>query len=81
MFSDSVRSSPYLIVRLTAGENDGLVSVDSAQWGTFRGVIRNKYRRGISHGDMIDLRRDDYRGFDVRKFYINLVSELKQKGF
>lgn len=81
MFSDIVLSIPYLIVRCTGGENDGLVTIDSAQWGTFRGVIRSKYQRGISHGDMIDLRRDDYRGFDVRKFYVNLVAELKQKGF
>lgn len=81
MFSDIVLSIPYLIVKFAEGENDGLVSVPSAKWGVFRGVIKNKYRRGISHGDMIDLRRDDYRGFDVRKLYVNLAAELKKRGF
>ena len=35
----------------------------------------------ISHGDMIDLTREDYQGFDVLEFYVKLVEELKQMGF
>ena len=30
---------------------------------------------------MIDLNREDIRGFDAREFYVSLVSELKQKGY
>ena len=63
------------------GENDGLVSISSAKWGTFKGVIKNEYHRGISHGDIIDLKRQDYKGFDVVEFYVQLVSELKKMGF
>jgi triacylglycerol lipase len=38
-------------------------------------------KRGISHGDVIDLNREKFDGFDVREFYVQLVSDLKQKGF
>ena len=37
--------------------------------------------RGISHGDMIDLNRENIDGFDVREFYVQLVSDLKNMGF
>ena len=30
---------------------------------------------------MIDLKREDYRGFDVVEFYVELVKALKEKGF
>ena len=79
MFSDSLLSIPYLLMRfLDSPENDGLVSVSSAKWGNFKGVFQNKKRRGISHGDMIDLKREDYNGFDVIEEYIKIVEELKE---
>ena len=62
-------------------ENDGLVTEESARWTNFKGTIRNTYLRGISHGDMIDLTREDYRGFDVLEFYIDVVKDLKERGF
>ncbi len=37
-------------------------------------------KRGISHGDMIDLNKENIPGFDVRKFYVTLVAELKERG-
>ncbi|MDP4177402.1 MAG: triacylglycerol lipase [Bacillota bacterium] len=80
-FSDYVVCIPYLLLKFTEGENDGLVSIDSAKWGEFKGVLSNKHGRGISHGDIIDLRRDDYHGFDVIEKYVEIVSELKNKGF
>lgn len=82
MFSDSLLSIPYLLMCfLDTSDNDGLVSVDSAKWGTFKGVFQNKKRRGISHGDMIDLKREDYNGFDVIEEYIKIVEELKGMGY
>ena len=30
---------------------------------------------------MIDLNRENIEGFDVREFYVNLVKDLKEKGF
>ena len=81
MLSDYIVCIPYILVKLTEGENDGLVSINSAKWGEFKGVLRNKRRRGISHGDIIDLRRDDYTGFDVIEKYVEIVSKLKNRGY
>lgn len=81
-FSDSLLSIPYLLMRLLgAGANDGLVNVPSARWGEFKGVLKNKYRRGISHGDMIDLKREDIHGFDVLNVFYEIVVDLKKSGF
>lgn len=71
----------YPIVRHFDGRNDGLVAVDSAEWGSRFTVLEPPGRRGISHGDVIDLNRENIRGFDVREFYVNLVADLKTHGF
>jgi len=81
IYSDYVVAIPYILVKLTEGENDGLVSINSAKWGEFKGVLRSKSRRGISHGDIIDLRRDDYKGFDVIEKYVEIISNLKNEGY
>ena len=72
---------PYWILKKLDGPNDGLVTKESAQWGVFRGVVTNNRLRGISHGDMIDLTREDYKGFDVKEFYVELAADLKKRGF
>lgn len=79
--SDPLLWLPYLLIRAVDGASDGLVTPESAMWGEFRGIVTNRKHRGISHGDMIDLKREDYRGFDVVEFYVKLVEELKHKGF
>ena len=81
MFSDYILTIPYLLLRVSDSPNDGLVTIESSKWGDFRGVISNRYSRGISHGDIIDLRKNDYRGFDVLEQYVDIISELKNKGF
>lgn len=63
------------------GRNDGLVTEESAKWGNFRGVYESKRIRGISHGDTIDLKREDYKGYDPREAYVEIVSELKDMGY
>lgn len=70
----------YLVVKKLNGQSDGLVWVESAKHGTFR-MVKASGIRGISHGDTIDLFRENIEGYDVREFYINLVSELKQQGY
>ncbi|WP_343208756.1 triacylglycerol lipase [Anaerolentibacter hominis] len=80
-FSDSLLTITYSLIKPLEGENDGLVAVPSAQWGDYRGLFTSSGRRGISHGDMIDLKREDYKGFDVTETYVKIVSELKEKGF
>lgn len=70
----------YPLVRHFDGENDGLVSLESAVWGNHFTRLTVPDGRGISHGDMIDLNRENIPGFDVREFYVNLVKDLKEKG-
>lgn len=71
----------YPLVRHFDGDNDGLVAVDSARWGECFTSLTTGHGRGISHGDMIDLNRENVPGFDVREFYVNLVRDLKEKGY
>ena len=70
----------YLLVDHFDGPNDGLVSVDSMPWGSGFYEYKPTGTRGISHGDMIDLNRENIDGFDVREAYVRLVAWLKQQG-
>ena len=72
----------YHLVKYFDGENDGLVGINSFKWGSSLRMLRNdKSMRGISDGDMIDLNRENIKGLDIREFYVELVSELREKGF
>lgn len=70
----------YHLVNHFSGDNDGLVSEQSFAWGENYILLRPSENRGISHGDMIDLNRENIPGFDVREFYVNLVHDLKSRG-
>ena len=71
----------YHLVRHFDGKNDGLVGEKSFEWGSYFTLLGTDGKRGISHGDMIDLNRENFDGFDVREFYVQLVADLKKKGF
>lgn len=71
----------YLLVDHFDGPNDGLVSVDSMVWGESFREYKPEGSRGISHGDMIDLNRENIDGFDVREAYVELVRELADRGY
>ncbi len=71
----------YLLVKHFDGPNDGLVGEPSFHFGENYTFLENKKsNRGISHGDMIDLNRENIDGFDVREFYVQLVADLKKMG-
>ncbi|MBR6697185.1 MAG: triacylglycerol lipase [Lachnospiraceae bacterium] len=67
----------YHLVKYFDGANDGLVGEDSFAWSDNYTFLVTKGRRGISHADIIDLNRSDIPGFDVREWYVQLVSELR----
>ena len=69
-----------LIRKIQGSANDGLVPVEAARWGNDLGVLRASAIRGISHGDMIDLNRENIPGFDVREFYVSVIAGLKDRG-
>lgn len=70
----------YNLVKYFDGPNDGLVAESSFRWGQNYIFLEPKGGRGISHGDVIDLNRENIPGFDVREFYVQLVADLKNKG-
>ncbi len=70
----------YHLVGYFDGSNDGLVSVNSFAFGEKYMLLSPSGNRGISHADMIDLNRENIKGFDVREFYVQLVAKLKNKG-
>jgi triacylglycerol lipase len=70
----------YHFVKHFGGDNDGLVTEDSFKWGESYKYLTVKGKRGISHGDMIDLNRENIKEFDVREFYVETVANLKNKG-
>ncbi|MBO4458447.1 MAG: triacylglycerol lipase [Butyrivibrio sp.] len=71
----------YLLVKNFDGRNDGLVGENSFPWGSNFKMLIPSGKRGISHGDMIDLNRENIKDFDVREFYVNLVNDLRLRGF
>ncbi|MCM1127969.1 MAG: triacylglycerol lipase [Lachnospiraceae bacterium] len=78
---DSLLSIPNLLMHCAgASQNDGLVTIESAKWGKFQKTFISTGRRGISHGDMIDLKREDYDGFDVIEAYVEIAREIKEMG-
>lgn len=71
----------YPLVKYFDGANDGLVGEESFEWGQNYQFLTTAGKRGISHGDVIDLNRENIPGFDVREFYVQLAVDLKKRGF
>lgn len=85
-FSDISLSKANFILNRIEGENDGLVSVESALRGEHARVLRSNSFRGISHLDAIDLRRSRLTAkkgagvSDICDVYVEIVSDLKSRG-
>ena len=69
----------YRYVKNFDGPNDGLVGADSFAWGENYQLITIPGKRGLSHVDIIDLTMENIPEFDVREFYVRLVSDLKNR--
>ena len=76
-----------LAVKLMEGENDGLLTPESARWTNFRGIFRGAGRRGISHCDEVDMRRrplckrkSEGGVSDIVDVYREAASELARLG-
>jgi len=64
------------------GKNDGLVSIESAKWGEYNGLIRSASSKTISHADIINLQQfSSVKDFSAPWFFANIIHELKLKGF
>jgi len=59
--------------------NDGLVTVASAKWGTFRGCVAADHMEQLGQHDLPDV--NVRTGFDVARFYADLAADLARSGF
>ncbi len=75
-------ASLYLFVYGQAGENDGVVSVSSARWGEYGGIISAGAFQHLSHSEVVCVaKRPGMDDAVVYGFYRTLVADLKSKGF
>lgn len=70
------------ILYLIEGSNDGLVGVESTKWGNYRGFIQDDKIRSVSHADMVGMHVfTGVSEFDYKKWFANLIHELKEMGY
>ena len=62
-----------------SGTNDGLVPVSSAQWGTYRGTLTGWF--GVNHMSEVGLLEVELLGYDPPTQFVNIVADLKSKGY
>ena len=85
--SDINLSTANIIVKMIEGDNDGLVTVDSARWGQRCILLKGNTVRGVSHFDEIDFRRSPLSGKDgegikdICSVYEDIVADLKRRGY
>ncbi len=73
---DIFLSPTYKILKEHNGENDGMVAIESAKWGNFRGVLE------ADHLDMTGFWfGDTSKYFGHKKFYTDIAKELAEMGF
>ena len=81
-FSNPFWKAMYNKIAEKEGVNDGLVSVNSAKWGNFRGVVSCDGKPLVTHADIVGmhfLSGEDC--FDAEKFMRDIVHELKVSGY
>ncbi len=72
----------WIILKGYEGDNDGLVSVTSAQWGSFRGIQEAAwYSAGCDHLNMVGQLFGVTPGFDAPAFMVDVVADLKSRGY
>ena len=65
-----------------AGDNDGLVSIDSAAWGNKKGLMTTSLLYpGVNHFYEINQFLGNTPGWDAKGFYVNVAKDLKKRGF
>lgn len=64
------------------GKNDGLVGVESAKWGDYKGLICTKNAESTSHGDMVGIAQNfGNKKFNAKAFLGTILHDLKERGF
>jgi len=71
-FDDLMFFYPYLYVNKVGGSNDGIVSEHSAKWG--KNIT--KIEGGISHAEILDLKKKKISGINIPDIYVKIVEGL-----
>ena len=72
----------WLIMLIEEGANDGLVGVESAKWGNFIGIEDAAwYSPGCDHLNIVGHLFGITPGFDAPEFFVDIVSDLKDRGY
>ncbi len=75
-------AATWLVMLPLEGDNDGLVSINSAKWGNFRGTLSGAWWcAGVNHLHQVDQFLGYTPGFSAPDFYVDVVSELQDKGY
>ncbi len=57
------------------GENDGVIAVESAKWGDYKGIAGDE----VSHFEIIGIAKRT--NFAYKEFILRIIKELEEKGF
>ncbi|MGL4368070.1 MAG: alpha/beta hydrolase, partial [Spirochaetota bacterium] len=77
-----VMGATWAVELALKGANDGVVSVNSAKWGTFRGTQSGAWWCfGVSHLNATGQFFGVTPGFSAPDFYVSVVKDLKSKGY
>jgi triacylglycerol lipase len=76
-----VRSAEFSALQAVVGDtgpNDGIITVESAKWGTFRGCVRTDHNGLVGQPA---LQGANEAGYDHRAFYRDIARDLAKRGF
>lgn len=80
--SDIVLTPTWLLLLAYEGPNDGLVAVNSAKWGNYRGVDSGSWwGPGVTHINAIGHLFGVTPGFSAPDKLVDMVADLKDQGF
>lgn len=80
-FDDLTFFLSYQLIKKVSGENDGVVSLKSSKWGKNCTLIQGLKTNGISHAEIIDIKRIKISGIDIPSEYLKIVNKLSLMGF
>ena len=79
-FDDLSHFLTYRFLKKEAGLNDGIVSMNSSKWGRNHVLIDGK-NGGISHSEIIDIKRRKISGIEIPAEYLKIVNTLADMYF
>jgi len=76
-FDHTLYFSTYRYIRKVNGANDGMVSEYSVKWGDNVAKIAD----GISHAEILDIKKRKISGIDIPDIYVYIARDLAEKGY